>query len=278
LIPGFGPAIAGGILAATLGGAAIGAAAGGLLGALTGMGVPEEEARYYESEFQAGRIILTVQADGRRDEAINILRRYGAYDAASRGDQMTPYGGTGAGYDTGTTTTSTTSTTTSGTGGAAIYGGTARQDEGAERIELREEEIVPVKQARQAGEVQLQKTVREEEREVPVNLRHEEVSIERHAVNRPLEGGEIGDLQDEVINVPIYEERAELQKQGRVAEEVVINKDVAEDQQTLRGTVRREDVEIERTGDARIQGDVNTREGYTNDAQRGYDTDAQSRP
>ncbi len=46
LIPGFGPAIAGGILAATLGGAAIGAVAGGLIGALTQLGVPEDEAYY----------------------------------------------------------------------------------------------------------------------------------------------------------------------------------------------------------------------------------------
>src|SRR2546421_8405330 len=65
LIPGFGPAIAGGILATTLGGAAIGAAAGGIIGALTGLGVPEEEARYYQREFEAGRTIVTVKAGNR---------------------------------------------------------------------------------------------------------------------------------------------------------------------------------------------------------------------
>ena len=84
LIPGIGPVVAGGILATTLAGAAVGAAAGGLLGALTKMGVPEEEARYYESEFQAGRTIVTVQPDGRQQEALDILRRNGAYDATTR--------------------------------------------------------------------------------------------------------------------------------------------------------------------------------------------------
>ncbi len=44
-IPGIGPLIAAGPLAAALGGAALGAASGGLIGALTGAGVPEEEAR-----------------------------------------------------------------------------------------------------------------------------------------------------------------------------------------------------------------------------------------
>jgi hypothetical protein len=84
LIPGFGPVLAGGFLATTLGGAAIGAAAGGILGALVGMGVPEEEARYYESEFKAGRMLVTVRADGRFNEARDILYRCGAYDVDRR--------------------------------------------------------------------------------------------------------------------------------------------------------------------------------------------------
>jgi hypothetical protein len=84
LIPGFGPVIAGGILATILGGAAIGAAAGGILGALVGMGVPEEEAHYYEGEFNEGRILVTVKADSRYQEARDILRRNGAYDIEDR--------------------------------------------------------------------------------------------------------------------------------------------------------------------------------------------------
>src|SRR5436190_127027 len=73
LIPGIGPVVAGGILAATLGGAALGAAAGGLLGALTNMGVPEEEAQYYQGEFEQGRTIVTVRTSDRQREAIDIL-------------------------------------------------------------------------------------------------------------------------------------------------------------------------------------------------------------
>lgn len=92
LIPGFGPAIAGGILAATLGGAAIGAAAGGIIGALTGLGVPEEEARYYQGEFEAGRTIVTVKAGNRYQEALDILRNNGAYDVSTRPRMKDPNG------------------------------------------------------------------------------------------------------------------------------------------------------------------------------------------
>jgi hypothetical protein len=85
LIPGFGPVVAGGILATLLGGAAVGAAAGGLLGALVSLGVPEEEARYYESEFHEGRIIVTVKPGARFNEARDVLYRHGAYDVERRG-------------------------------------------------------------------------------------------------------------------------------------------------------------------------------------------------
>ena len=64
-IPGVGPILAGGVLASALGGAAIGAAAGGILGALTDMGVPEDEARWYDTEFRSGRTLVTVRAPGR---------------------------------------------------------------------------------------------------------------------------------------------------------------------------------------------------------------------
>jgi len=81
LIPGFGPVIAAGILSTILGGAAVGAAAGGMLGALMGLGIPEDEARYYQGEFEAGRVIITVKADSKHDdEADRILRSHGAYD------------------------------------------------------------------------------------------------------------------------------------------------------------------------------------------------------
>ena len=90
LIPGFGPVIAGGVLATVLGGAAVGAAAGGILGALTGMGIPEEEALYYESAFNEGHILVTVKADGRYEEAREVLYNQGAFDVEHRRGGVTP--------------------------------------------------------------------------------------------------------------------------------------------------------------------------------------------
>src|SRR5688572_19941459 len=80
LIPGIGPILSAGILTATLVGAGAGAAAGGLLGGLTGLGVSDDDARYYEGEFKSGRSIVAVKAAGRYDEVQSKLRELGAYD------------------------------------------------------------------------------------------------------------------------------------------------------------------------------------------------------
>ena len=80
VLPAIGPVIAGGLLAAVAASAAGGAAVAGVIGALVGLGIPEDEAAHYESEFKAGRTIVTVRAQGRYQEALAILRSHDGYD------------------------------------------------------------------------------------------------------------------------------------------------------------------------------------------------------
>ena len=83
VIPVIGPAIAAGTLATILTNAAGGAAIAGLGGALIGWGIPEEHAKYYDSQLQAGRIVVTVHADDRCDRARTILESHGGYNHES---------------------------------------------------------------------------------------------------------------------------------------------------------------------------------------------------
>jgi hypothetical protein len=84
-LPAIGPVIAGGALAAVVASAAGTAVAGGLIGALLGLGIPEEEAQYYENEFKQGRTIVTVRTSGESaEEARRILDEYNAYDFGRR--------------------------------------------------------------------------------------------------------------------------------------------------------------------------------------------------
>ncbi len=83
LIPGIGPVLSFGTLAASVFGigAAIGATGGGIVGALIGLDFPEEDARFYEQELKAGRVLVGVHAGDRADEAQAILDRTGGYHA-----------------------------------------------------------------------------------------------------------------------------------------------------------------------------------------------------
>ena len=82
LIPGIGPVVAGGILLTPLVSAAVGALVGDVIGGLVAMGLPENAAKQYAREFEAGRTLVSVKADGPQQarQALDILLRLGARD------------------------------------------------------------------------------------------------------------------------------------------------------------------------------------------------------
>ncbi|HZS02840.1 MAG TPA: hypothetical protein VFE37_29295 [Chloroflexota bacterium] len=82
LIPGIGPVVAVGPLAAGLAGVVTGgvtgAVVGGITGALVDAGVPEEEARWANERFASGGYLVTVRTDeGSYGKARMILERAG---------------------------------------------------------------------------------------------------------------------------------------------------------------------------------------------------------
>ncbi|MBD9491555.1 general stress protein [Ensifer sp. ENS11] len=88
-IPGVGPVVAAGWLAATAAGAAAGAVAGGavggIIGALTDTGVPEEDAHVYAEGVRRGGTLVTARvADSDTAEAEAILRRSNWVDLEER--------------------------------------------------------------------------------------------------------------------------------------------------------------------------------------------------
>lgn len=77
-IPGIGPIVAAGPLAATLSGAVAGGVAGGLID----LGIPEDRGRYYEEEVKRGKILAVIESDdeSKLDHAVDVLKEYGADD------------------------------------------------------------------------------------------------------------------------------------------------------------------------------------------------------
>ncbi|MEK4661480.1 general stress protein [Priestia sp. FSL H7-0729] len=72
-IPGIGPILAAGPIAAAFTGAAVGAGAGGLVGGLVGLGIPEEDAKQYEEYVQNGKILLLVDSTDRDTDVYNVF-------------------------------------------------------------------------------------------------------------------------------------------------------------------------------------------------------------
>ncbi|MEA1072046.1 hypothetical protein [Sphingomonas sp. LY160] len=94
-IPGVGPLVAAGAIAATavpaaaLTGAAVGAAAGGLSGLLSDHGVSHEDANYYEERVNGGGVFVSVdlQNAGLNSEtASDILYRAGGHSSGRAKD------------------------------------------------------------------------------------------------------------------------------------------------------------------------------------------------
>lgn len=81
-IPGLGPFIAAGPIMGALSGSAVGGSVGLLLGALIGYGIPEYEAKKYETGLREGKILISVHAE--TDQGIKraheILKKEGATD------------------------------------------------------------------------------------------------------------------------------------------------------------------------------------------------------
>ena len=109
-------------------------------------------------------------------------------------------------------------------------------------LERREERLSVDKQAEQAGEVHVGKHVVEEQQAVDVPVTREEVTIDRRSVDRPA-GGEA--FSDESVDVPLYEERVEANKEARVVEELEVGKTATTDTQRVEDTVRREEFDID---------------------------------
>jgi hypothetical protein len=89
IIPPVGPVLVGGMLATALGFAGAGAAVGGIVGAMTGLGLSQDEAVYYEEQFNAGKAIVTVRAGDFADKAVAIIRKHGGF---TRRDDIPPDG------------------------------------------------------------------------------------------------------------------------------------------------------------------------------------------
>ena len=205
----------------------------------------------YDQSIQSGSTVVTVISDGTNiDQIYNVLEAHNPVDLDERHSQYSQTGAYGSGYaGTGTSTgTGTLATGATGLGAASTTGtgmGMAATGTGTEQVlSLSEESLQVGKRAVDRGTTRVRRYVVERPIEEQIRLRNETVSVFR----RPASGNAtVGSdaFSDREIVVNETDEEAVVAKRAQVVEEVVVQKGVEERVETVRDTLRKEEVEID---------------------------------
>lgn len=266
LIPGIGPVVAAGPLAAALLGSGIGAAAGAVTGGLTASlvdtGIDEEDAGYFAEGVRRGGVLVVAHVnDEQAERVVTIMNTHSPADIHSRAEQWRTSGWNGFTEEAAPLTSETirqerTAYTAPVARSADVADGT--------KLQVVEEEVQVGKRQVEKGGVRVHSYVTERPVQTDVNLREEHVSVERVPVNRAATAADFA-TGEESFEVTEMAEEAVVSKQARVVEEVVVRKDVNEHTETINETVRRKDVDVEHVGAADI-------DSYTDRFQTHYKT------
>ena len=113
------------------------------------------------------------------------------------------------------------------------------------RVPVMEEELTATVRQQEAGAVRIEKDVVTEEQTLDVPVTEERVRVERRVVDRPVSAADAAAFEETVIDVPLRSETVDVQKQARVAEEVVVSKEATQRTERVSDTVRKEEVFVD---------------------------------
>jgi len=207
----------------------------------------DDTAERYTEVARRGNSLVTVHAKTPQEaeRARDILDRCGAVDVEEKAQQYRSTGWTGA---------------------AAGQAAQASQkqpmpgqnmDRGADMtagqsIPIIEEKMQVGKREVETGGARIRSRIVERPVEEHLRLREEHVWVERNQVNRPASEADIKNFKEGEVTITERAEVPVVNKEARVVEEVRLGKEVEQRDETVRGTVRKTDVDIER-----LDGDKN---------------------
>lgn len=115
-------------------------------------------------------------------------------------------------------------------------------------VPVHEEHLVPTTHEVEFGQVRFHKRVETVPVETIVDVKHDEVAVERIAVNRPVEGGHIPAARHEgdTLIIPVLEEVIFTEKRLMLVEEIHVTQRQVSEEVPIQDSVRREYIEIER--------------------------------
>ena len=193
-------------------------------------GSDDDESRTaYTNVTRQGGSVVTVHASttNEAEKARDIMDDYNAVDVHEQHQQ---YAMSGAQYSDRQATT-----------GQAAASGQAEQ-----KLNIVEEKLQVGKRVEQTGGARIRTRIIEKPVEEHVRLRQEHVTVQRHAVDRPATEADFNTFKEGEIKVTESAERAVVAKEARVVGEVTVDKNVTAEDKTIRDTVRKTDVQVEK--------------------------------
>ncbi len=195
-------------------------------------GEPDHDTSVYERSVASGSTVVTVRVPHEHVARVTgMLEAHHPIDlderAASYGLQPVPHPDTTPVGDAMTTATAAV---------APVTGDT---------LQLSEERLAVGKRVVNRGGTRIRRFVVETPVEQQVTLHDETVVLERHAVtgDRPVDVGTA--FTDKTIEMTESHEEAVVSKTAHVVEEIALRKQASDHVETVRDTLRREDVEVE---------------------------------
>jgi uncharacterized protein (TIGR02271 family) len=131
--------------------------------------------------------------------------------------------------------------------------GESSRTRGEQRVTRSEEELAIGKREREAGAVEVDKSVETRHVSQQVPTKHEEVIVER----RPATPGMSATprIGEDEIRIPVTEEELVVEKRTVPKEEIVVRKQEHTDTERVEADLRREKVDIRREGDVDLRDD-----------------------
>lgn len=117
---------------------------------------------------------------------------------------------------------------------------------GTEKIPVIEESLEIGKEAVETGRARIRTRIIEKPVEGKLDVREEHVNVERTPVNRPVSSDDTNLFKEGEIEIREFAEVPVVKKEARVVEEVSLNKEVKEKEETIRETLRSTEVDTER--------------------------------
>jgi uncharacterized protein (TIGR02271 family) len=205
---------------------------GGLRGFFASLfGSDDDSYGHYSEAVRRGSIVVavTLEDDSQVERATEILEDCGAIDVDERLEQWKLAGDTG--YDEQAKPLT-------------------REEIARDRetLQVVQEELEVGKRAVQRGGVRVHRRIVETPVQEQVTLNEERAVVERRPVDRPATAADLNAFKEGEMEIRETTEEPVVSKSARVVEEVTVGKEANQRTETVSDTVRRTDVDVERTG------------------------------